>query len=377
LARGWNLFWHNTELMKKNFTTQSIFTLLLVIAMLSSLFSTAQNLLKNSTLSEGSSNWTHNSMKVEINPESVYGGTNRNNQTAEIDAEVGLRQKVSTSTGKGYQFAFKAFRRVDAATPSPAGIKVTVTGDVTGKKYIDQTFTYTNTSFRYTNTALYFGIPPASKDLSVTVEIIAHNNTRTYGVIVDDVQLNIVDLVALPVSWGQFTGTVNQNQADLMWTTQAELNNRYFVIERSVNGGAFDSVGTVPAAGNRSTYRFADKNIPAGTLQYRLRQVDENGMFSLSRILVLKNTKSADAVKLFPAQTNSSLTLSLQSANRSQASVKIRNAQGVTVQQSAIVLNEGMNSQLIQVSQLPAGVYFLTLETATELVATQKFIKTN
>lgn len=375
MARGWTLFWHNTELMKMNFTTQSIFTLLLAIVIGSS--ANAQNLLKNSNLSEGSANWNHNSMRVEINPENVYGGTNRNNRTAEIDAEVGLRQKATVHTGKGYQFAFKAFRRVDAATPNPAGIRVIVSGDVTGTRYIDRVFTYTNTTFAYTNAALYFGIPPTSADKNVTVEIIAHNNTKTYGVIIDDVQLNIVDLVALPVSWGQFTGTVNQNQADLMWTTQAELANRYFVVERSVNGGAFDSVGTVPAAGNRSTYRFADKNIPAGTLQYRLRQVDENGMFSLSRILVLKNTKSADAVKLFPAQTNSSLTLSLQSANRTQASVKIRNAQGVTVQQSAIVLNEGMNSQLIQVNQLPAGVYFLTLETATELVATQKFIKTN
>ena len=43
-----------------------------------------------------------------------------------------------------------------------------------------------------------------------------------------------------------------------------------------------------------------------------------------------------------------------------------------------MILNEGMNSQMVQVNQLSAGVYFLTLETAgAEAMTTQKFIKTN
>jgi hypothetical protein len=78
----------------------------------------------------------------------------------------------------------------------------------------------------------------------------------------------------------------------LQWVTASEKNNDFFEIERSVNGQDWKSLGTVKGAGDSYQelgYNFTDKNPLYGLSYYRLRQVDFDGQFDYSNVVVLEN----------------------------------------------------------------------------------------
>jgi hypothetical protein len=66
----------------------------------------------------------------------------------------------------------------------------------------------------------------------------------------------------------------------LNWSTSSEKNSSYFIVERSRNGVAFDSVGAVTALGRfdlPTSYEFIDLQPLAGNRYYRLRIVELDG----------------------------------------------------------------------------------------------------
>lgn len=69
----------------------------------------------------------------------------------------------------------------------------------------------------------------------------------------------------------------SENSVQLNWSTQSENNNAHFVIERSVDGHSYKSIGTVEGAGSSSVlhyYTFEDNEPLYSASYYRLKQVD-------------------------------------------------------------------------------------------------------
>jgi len=89
----------------------------------------------------------------------------------------------------------------------------------------------------------------------------------------------------LPVTLVCFNAKVSGNKVLCDWETASEINNDYFIIERSTDGTNFNSIGTVKGAGNSTTvrnYQFIDEYPLKGDSYYRLRQKDFNGSFTFS-----------------------------------------------------------------------------------------------
>lgn len=88
---------------------------------------------------------------------------------------------------------------------------------------------------------------------------------------------------ALPVELSSFNASVQGNTVVLNWTTTKEENNAGFNIERkSVQGGWITIANNI--AGNGTTdlpqaYSFSDRQVPTGSYNYRLKQIDYNGNF--------------------------------------------------------------------------------------------------
>jgi hypothetical protein len=83
----------------------------------------------------------------------------------------------------------------------------------------------------------------------------------------------------LPVELVDFKGACINGQVRLEWTTASELNNDYFLVERSMDLSQWEVIGQVDGVGNSVSpinYSFVDES-PAGTAYYRLRQVDLDG----------------------------------------------------------------------------------------------------
>ncbi|MBU0765445.1 MAG: hypothetical protein KJ607_11485, partial [Bacteroidetes bacterium] len=105
----------------------------------------------------------------------------------------------------------------------------------------------------------------------------------------------------LPVELLDFNVVRNEMDAIISWSTASELNNEYFEVQRSTNGNDFEVIANIQGAGNsnnRLDYSVEDPDIPDGTLYYRLRQVDFDGAFEYSEIVVLTQLMSNSECEL-------------------------------------------------------------------------------
>lgn len=104
------------------------------------------------------------------------------------------------------------------------------------------------------------------------------------------VTLSKIDLVSvtiyytppgsLPVQLVKFDIQQISNSIEVSWSTMAEVNNDYFVLEKSIDGKEFDAFKTIDGFGNTtqiSTYKAVDTYPEDGLIFYRLKQVDFDG----------------------------------------------------------------------------------------------------
>lgn len=337
----------------------------------------SQNLLGNSNFSNGNSMWALLGMNVEVNAETVYGGSNSSNRVAEVDALVGLRQKVEVVAGKTYRFDFRASRRTRGATPAVVGIRVKITGGNSGIEYVNTTRTYNNTTFSYRAETGSFSLASGSVDNIVIIEISSYNNSSSLGVIVDDVELSAVSASSLPVQWISFIAERKGNNTLLSWRTSSEINNAFFIVERSFNGVNFDSIGLV-SANTSKTYSYNDNKGQPGTNYYRLKQVDIDGKFSYSKVLLIKTANAGEELKVFPTAANQHINLSLNLASNSRVTIHVVDAAGRVVVSTKKELAAGFNQQTIDVANLNAGSYYLQVISGDGVLnKTKSFVKIN
>lgn len=92
----------------------------------------------------------------------------------------------------------------------------------------------------------------------------------------------------LPVTWSFLDGHHIDGTNVLDWRTASEKNNAGFVVERSFNGMAFDSVAFVSGNGTTAipqAYSFIDELPANGWNYYRLKQIDYDNAYEYSRII--------------------------------------------------------------------------------------------
>jgi hypothetical protein len=98
-------------------------------------------------------------------------------------------------------------------------------------------------------------------------------------------------IILLPVELVVFNGECINSKIMLNWSTASEINNDYFIIERSKDAFIFDEIGRVDGSGNSSeihNYEFVDKNPIEGIAYYRLQQVDFNGDAYYSELIAVE-----------------------------------------------------------------------------------------
>lgn len=97
----------------------------------------------------------------------------------------------------------------------------------------------------------------------------------------------------LPITLIEFIGKQVNGKNQLSWKTASEKNNDYFVIERTFDNNNFELIGSVLSVGNSNTiqnYTLIDSNPFRGINYYRLKQVDNDGEFTFSKLISIDNT---------------------------------------------------------------------------------------
>ena len=99
-------------------------------------------------------------------------------------------------------------------------------------------------------------------------------------------------LSILPIGLLDFEGQLKNDYGLLNWSTSFESGSRGFEIDRSYDGINFTSVGYVAAAGQSATalnYSFTDPSIAQDNNYYRLKEIDQDGKFTYSKIVLIKD----------------------------------------------------------------------------------------
>ena len=173
----------------------------------------------------------------------------------------------------------------------------------------------------------------------------------------------VVPTAALPVELLEFKATANSaiKNVDLTWVTASEINNDYFVIERSTNANDWIPLDSVDGAGNSNavlSYNYLDNNPYSGTSYYRLKQVDFDGTTSYSNIEVV-NFEGVEIVSLFPNPSSGEVSISIKSSETGTLELKAYDSVGKLVSNEVFQVNEGVSNINTQINAAD-GKYFIS-----------------
>jgi hypothetical protein len=186
----------------------------------------------------------------------------------------------------------------------------------------------------------------------------------------------------LPVKLLSFFGDAKNQDANLYWSTANEVNNKGFAIERAVDGESFREIGFVKGSGNSNSvikYTFNDLGIFASNKHayYRLKQIDMDGKFEYSKIIIVKNNGSkTNNVSVYPNPIENNLTIELESIETGVAKLLVTDMAGKTVSEIELNIGIGYNKfDINNFAHINKGIYLINVVTNGTTIYQNKFIK--
>lgn len=180
------------------------------------------------------------------------------------------------------------------------------------------------------------------------------------GTNVLNIDAGITALCTTPVLLLSFTGRLQTNNTTLLnWQTTAELNNDYFDVERSTDGINFVAIDRVKGKGTTSlphNYSLVDKKPANGINYYRLRQVDFDGHFVYSNI-VMAQLKIKPAVTVVYNSPANAININF-TESQNNAVIRLLGDNGQLIKS---VPASNIKSYLMQLPVLATGVYILQI----------------
>jgi hypothetical protein len=215
-----------------------------------------------------------------------------------------------------------------------------------------------------TSTFSTIGIALAYTDIEATTTFRIYGYSALSGsgaLRLDNLTINgKVALVPLPVELTIFKAQVFDKQVDINWQTASERNTSRFELQRSLDAREFITLASIEAGGDsyqQKSYRFSDNNPVIGINYYRLRQTDNDGSMTYSKIIsaILDN----DSPQIWVFQniiSNQEIKIRLQRLQPQQ--LQIYNSIGQSVSFDWQHLSD--NDYVLKPTQtLPSGYFFL------------------
>lgn len=188
---------------------------------------------------------------------------------------------------------------------------------------------------------------------------IPNNSTRFITIASIDV------ITPLPIELLHFDAKAGSARTvDVTWTTATEIDNDYFIVEKSTNGASWSQLGTVPGAGNSTEtidYYLEDAQPVLGNNYYRLKQVDYNGTIKTSDIrLVIFNGHGG--IGIYPNPATNKFIVTLENIEASE--ITFYDAMGKLVQLPIIASSK--DALEFSVDRISEGIYYIKVDTGSE-----------
>lgn len=180
-------------------------------------------------------------------------------------------------------------------------------------------------------------------------------------------QVTIVCLQSLPIELINFKALIEKsNEVMLLWSTASEKDNRGFDVERSVDNIHWTSLGFVRGKGTtafKQEYNFHDNQPLAGVNYYRLKQMDTDGKYQYTPMVVADVRGNSSEFDVFPNPSISG-TLSMRAVSTidGEAKLEVFSWAGLKVYHESFQAYEGTIVWPLDMTTFPKGTYTARLE---------------
>lgn len=176
----------------------------------------------------------------------------------------------------------------------------------------------------------------------------------------------------LPVHFISANATIiNKISAVIKWVVATPtINAATFEVDYSADAITWSPIGNINIDNaNRSSYQFTHTNIPMGNLYYRIKQIDKDGQFIYSRVILLQNKSTKGGYVIYPNPANNFIAISNALPGNAAISIELYDAIGRKI--LVKIITSGADE--INITKIPSGTYLLRMIDKEE-VRTQKII---
>lgn len=206
------------------------------------------------------------------------------------------------------------------------------------------------------------------------ISTLVYNSPGTYQVFIKGTNLSgtncetltsasILVNTSLPLKLLSFHAKLWNDQVQLTWTTEQEVNVDGFDIERSIDGRTYQPIGHVGASNSRvrNTYTYIDAEPgSASVVYYRLKMIDIDRKFEYSQIQKI-NRQQEGSINISPNPFSSTFVITVQHSRRESVNLLIRSVNSQVLFRKTFDVIAGTTVQTISEPSMRAGVYFAEL----------------
>lgn len=182
----------------------------------------------------------------------------------------------------------------------------------------------------------------------------------------------------MPVELSEFNVHSDMSVNVLYWETASEINNNYFLLEKSQDAICYESIERIEGNGNSNeikTYYASDEN-PFSTTYYRLKQVDFDGNFRYYGPITITNNNLVEfsMYNLYPNPAAEVFFIDMFVKNQSTINLFIYDPSGNVAYSSQ---TNGSGKQILEIDAVSwsSGIYVLTVTNReNDILSTQRIV---
>ncbi|MCY7291310.1 MAG: hypothetical protein LH615_03925, partial [Ferruginibacter sp.] len=164
-----------------------------------------------------------------------------------------------------------------------------------------------------------------------------------------------------------FNVILEKAKVKLSWSTALEVNSKNFKVQRSIDGINFETIATLPAAGNSNIFRnygYDDINVvelKGKQIFYRILETDIDERTMLTEV---KSVKMPDFKNLFTIVYNpvkNEALLKYECSEKDKVMIRVMDNMGRIISIVEKVVNPGINQIRLETGKLTSGIYEIEL----------------
>ncbi len=195
-------------------------------------------------------------------------------------------------------------------------------------------------------------------NISFTIDTAAASKSATRFYIVFNYK------APLSVSAMKIKATAKESAAVVSWTVAAEKDVNNYIVERSTNGVAFESIhNTIANNSNNSNYSYTDNLALAGNNFYRIKVINMDGTVQYSEVVKVIIADKKEGISIYPNPiVGRTMHLQLNNLTAGIYTLTMFTADGQQVLEQSIACNGESLSTTIQLPvTIATGIYQVNL----------------